>query len=164
MDNHMPIWIRRLWVLPALLLVITCVLFSAQRAEDVYQTYFNPEPLLKYGNTSGEPVPSLQADKVAYYPGETVKLIINRTLRVAGELDNIVYLSPTGEPHGVKINRLQASALAGESEREGAVGVIPLQTPAGVYCLAGIQTIATKYGSETIEWRSTWFYVIEKEK
>lgn len=129
----------------------------------VYETYFNPVPLLSYPDTDAPDDPGMPTDRAMYQPGDTISLTISRSVRVEGTLKNLVYLSDSGEPRGVLINTLEASVPAGYSSRSAAVAQLPIDTRPGIYCLAGVQTITTKYGSLTVPWRSRWFYVGTKE-
>ena len=162
--HHMPNWLKRLWIIPSIMLLVATGLFGYARWADIYNTFINKTPLLSYADTTDEHDSGMPTDKYVYNPGDPVFLTIRREVRENNShLTNRVFISQTGEPRGLLVNTLSSTVNSGYSERTVQAAIIPPELPPGLYCLAGMQLVETKYGSMSVPWRSTWFYVVPKE-
>lgn len=153
----MPRWLVRLWLLPAALLLFSTGALLSKAANEFYDTYLNPVPLLYYDYNGASGIPT---DRPIYRPGETISLLVTRCVRELGSTRNQIYLSTDGTPRGALIAVIDSTVMPGCTTRLATVASIPPDTePDRLYTLAGVNIIISKSGTLPVQWRSTTFYV-----
>lgn len=161
-ERRIPTWLLALWMPVAVVVLLGLGVLLSEQSRGLYERYFNPEPLLSYdyGVSDG-----MVTSRNVYRRGDVVELIVTRCIRVDGKLKNEVYLSEDGQPRtgidGQFLATIESSVPPGCTTRLAAVAKIPDDAKVDrTYTLAGAATITTRFGEQTVHWKSTRFYVV----